>query len=171
MTKEDAAAILWGVQAHTATGNSIEYSDKLQSAMALAINALNAPNTLETLETLKRVSKAYEQCAWERDIAIGQLRELGYGLGEKIRTDSDTISRQAAIDAVLDRMDVEKHGRDAKPEEIQWTLEKLPSAQPEIVHCEECAYRKDNFMGDWCTCWCGWTSLDGYCHKGANKDE
>ena len=42
----------------------------------------------------------------------------------------DLISRQAAIDAVLDRMNVEKHGRDAKPEEIQWTLEKLPSAQP-----------------------------------------
>lgn len=48
-------------------------------------------------------------------------------------TKDDTISRQAAIDAVLDRMDVEKHGRDAKPEEIQWTLEKLPSAQPEPI--------------------------------------
>lgn len=43
----------------------------------------------------------------------------------------DLISRQAAIEAVLDRIDVEKHGRNAKPEEIQWTLEKLPSAQPE----------------------------------------
>ena len=43
----------------------------------------------------------------------------------------DMIYRQAAIDAVLDRMDVEKHGRDAKPEEIQWALEQLPSAQPE----------------------------------------
>ena len=166
MTKEDAASILWGVQAYTAAGNSIEYSDKLQSAMALAINALNAPNTLEMLETLKRVSQAYEQCAWERDIAIGQLRELGYGLGEKIRTDNDTISRQAAIDAIDDwwiTVDDNRH-----PVSV---IKALPSAQPEIVHCEECAYRKDNFMGDWCTCWCGWTSLDGYCHKGANKDE
>lgn len=57
---------------------------------------------------------------------------------------NDTIYRQAAIEAVLDRIDVEKHGRDAKPEEIQWTLEKLPSAQPEIVRCKECKYWKDS---------------------------
>lgn len=43
----------------------------------------------------------------------------------------DPIDRQDAIDAVLDRMDTEKHGRNAKPEEIKWTLERVPSAQPE----------------------------------------
>ncbi len=53
----------------------------------------------------------------------------------------DLISRQAAIDVVLDRMNVEKHGRNAKPEEIQWALEKLPSAQPGIIRCKECKYR------------------------------
>lgn len=42
----------------------------------------------------------------------------------------DLIDRRTAIDAVLDRMDVEKYGRNAKPEEIQWALEKLPSALP-----------------------------------------
>lgn len=30
---------------------------------------------------------AFEQIKWERDIAIGQLEELGYSLGEKIRED------------------------------------------------------------------------------------
>ena len=45
----------------------------------------------------------------------------------------DLIERQAAIDAVLDRMNIEKYGRNAKPEEIRWTLEKLPSVQPEIA--------------------------------------
>ena len=44
---------------------------------------------------------------------------------------SELIDRQAAIDAVLDRMNVEKYGRNAKPEEIQWALEELPPAQPE----------------------------------------
>lgn len=53
---------------------------------------------------------------------------------------NDTISRQAAIEAVLDRMDVEKHGRNAKPEEIRWTLEALPPVQPEIIHCKDCKY-------------------------------
>lgn len=57
------------------------------------------------------------------------------------RTTDDCISRQAAIDAVLDRMNVEKYGRNAKPEEIQWALEELPSAQPEIkpIEYRDCA--------------------------------
>ena len=53
----------------------------------------------------------------------------------------DLIDRREAIDAVLDRMDVEKYGRNAKPDEIQWALEKLPSAQPEIVRCKDCKHR------------------------------
>lgn len=32
---------------------------------------------------------AFEQIKWERDIAIGQLEELGYSLGEKIREDKE----------------------------------------------------------------------------------
>lgn len=47
---------------------------------------------------------------------------------------ADLIDRRTAIDAVLDRMNVEKYGRNAKPEEIQWALEELPSAQPERKH-------------------------------------
>lgn len=58
--------------------------------------------------------------------------------------EGDTISRQAAIDAVIDRMDIEKHGRNAKPEEIRWTLEKLPPAQPrrgkwKDGKCDQCS--------------------------------
>lgn len=36
----------------------------------------------------------FEQCKWERDTAIEQLNQLGYGLGEKIKTDGDYISRE-----------------------------------------------------------------------------
>ena len=63
----------------------------------------------------------------------------------------DAISRQAAIDAVLDRMDIEKHGRNAKPEEIMWTLEKLPPVQPKIIHCKDCKHwnlQVGNVKGD-----------------------
>ena len=35
-----------------------------------------------------------EQIRWERDVAISQLAELGYGFGEKAK-DGDTISRKA----------------------------------------------------------------------------
>lgn len=49
---------------------------------------------------------AYKQVAWERDIAIEQLHELGYEFGQKIesttKNDSgvDAISRQEAIDTI-----------------------------------------------------------------------
>ena len=36
----------------------------------------------------------------ERDIAIGQLHELGYEFGEKIRSSNDCISREAVIDII-----------------------------------------------------------------------
>ena len=42
-------------------------------------------STTETLISLE----VYKQVAWERDIAIEQLKELGYDFGEKIRTSDD----------------------------------------------------------------------------------
>lgn len=39
----------------------------------------------------------WEQVKWERDIAIQQLEELGYSLGEKIRISDDLISRKALL--------------------------------------------------------------------------
>ncbi len=39
----------------------------------------------------------YEQVAWERDVAIEQLKELGYGFGEKIRYDDNAVSRKEVL--------------------------------------------------------------------------
>ncbi len=38
---------------------------------------------------------AFKQVIWERDIAIGQLKELGYDFGQKIEPSGDLISREA----------------------------------------------------------------------------
>ena len=47
--------------------------------------------------TLDAVSRGvFEQVKWERDVAIEQLKELGYGLGEKPR--NDVLSREAIED-------------------------------------------------------------------------
>ena len=61
-----------------------------------------------------------------------------------IEPDPDTVSRQQAIDAIVDRCDVAKWGRCPKTEELVWTLEKLPSSptpsrQPEQhwIPCSE----------------------------------
>jgi uncharacterized protein YllA (UPF0747 family) len=64
----------------------------------------NALNRIEELE--KRLNKeqepfknAYIQVVKERDIAIGQLNELGYSLGEKIRPCEK--EQEATIDEVI----------------------------------------------------------------------
>lgn len=44
-----------------------------------------------------------EQIKWERDTAIKQLNELGYGLGEKIEPCEDCISRKALLDAIYQK--------------------------------------------------------------------
>ena len=41
---------------------------------------------------------AFEQVMWERDVAIGQLKELGYGLGQKVEACDDAVSREAVIE-------------------------------------------------------------------------
>lgn len=38
---------------------------------------------------------AFEQVIWERDVAIGQLEKLGYGLGQKVEPCDDAVSRKA----------------------------------------------------------------------------
>lgn len=44
--------------------------------------------SLDCVPTADVVSReAYDQIKWERDTAIAQLKELGYGLGEEIRHD------------------------------------------------------------------------------------
>ena len=53
-------------------------------------------------------------------------------------SDKDTIYRQDAINAVKDRY--YKYGRFAKKEELVWSIEKLPSAQSEIIHCKDCKF-------------------------------
>ena len=66
-----------------------------------------------------------DQYKWERDIAIQQLKDLGYGFGEKPKADGDTISRQEAIDIVRD-IDTKREVYDALDE-----LRRLPSAEQE----------------------------------------
>ncbi len=43
------------------------------------------PETLKALEIAKTVLGSVEQIIWERDMAITQLKELGYKLGENIK--------------------------------------------------------------------------------------
>ena len=52
----------------------------------------------------------------------------------------DVISRQDAIDALMEIMDRPNHADFLYTDEICKTLNELPSAQQEIVRCKECKH-------------------------------
>lgn len=95
-----------------------------------------------------------DQFRWERDLAIEQLKGLGYELGEKPREDvtdtnvGDTISRTAAIDTVTEYENLlrEIFGDETELAEIvkivKHRIIALPSSQPEIIKCKDCKYYK-----------------------------
>lgn len=94
------------------------------------------PSTGEEIEPhlLNDISRAtYDACK-------GALEIL-----ERLDTDSDTISRQAAIEAL--HMDTSiipfekaREYADATISEIRNRLETLPSTQPDIIRCRECKF-------------------------------
>lgn len=68
----------------------------------------------------------------------------------EIPNSSDTISRQAAIDAMCELMN-SWFGGDPKDEreEIKWMINHLPSAPQEIIRCKNCVhYHTDVFGGE-----------------------
>ena len=92
----------------------------------------------------------------------------------------DLISRKAAIDALMEF--------DKKLRKINWyqypytehecrgvdeaivKIANLPSAQPEIVRCKECAYAsKDDYTHCPYVTW--WNSKDDFCSKGKRRTD
>lgn len=94
-----------------------------------------ALNALEQSLNKDFVSRsAYEQCRWERDTAIAQLADLGYGLGEKPRECGDAISRDDALMALTGEIDGAIEEYIAK---VAGRLKALPPARPKQPVCKE----------------------------------
>ena len=82
---------------------------------------------------------------------------------------SDLISRQAAIDAInhICPVDTEYDCILLDRVDVRYVLSELPSAQPEIVRCEDCKKRgTDNCDIDF---WLYRQSYSWYCASGERK--
>jgi hypothetical protein len=91
MTNEQA--IKWLKEALKTT--DLQY-EQMEKAVEMAIQALEQ-------EPTDNVSRGvFEQVKWERDIAIEQLNELGYELGQKIEP-CDAVSRGAFEQVMYER--------------------------------------------------------------------
>ena len=61
-----------------------------------SINSMPVDECVKMIKALPSVKpKGLDQVKWERDTAINQLKELGYGFGEKIEKCDDCISRES----------------------------------------------------------------------------
>ena len=75
----------------------------------------------------------FEQVMWERDVAIGQLKELGYEFGAKIEPCEDAISRTEVIKAIDEREDV--NGK-VDAESVRTDIVLMPPVKSQTI-CEE----------------------------------
>ena len=144
---------LWGDKSKDIQDKDIENADNI---LKHAITALKDSETM--------VSKnCCDQIRWERDTAIKQLHDLGYGFCEKVR-DGDCISRKNAIDVI-------NNGRLTKLIEADVAIqgiEKLPSIAPNITHCKDCKHY--NACEDYCETWGRRSAPYWYCNFGGRKE-
>lgn len=98
---------------------------------------------------------------------------------------SDLISRQAAIDAIVntvseiwnhDSSEVARYGATFRQHEILDIIESLPSVQPEIIRCKDCkyAYMTGDGLVKYCDIWFPEDALyqdgDYFCADGERGD-
>ena len=113
---EECHLCMWENQYTPTTKNDLEVDFKLKDyvsreAVRRIIKSprtqeqmLNALNSLRSIRSENTVSlSAYKQVAWERDIAIEQLKELGYEFGEKIVNpgkDNNTTIKEKPVENI-----------------------------------------------------------------------
>ena len=82
------------------------------------------------------------QVMWERDIAIRQLKELGYEFGQKIEPCEDAISREDAKEIIAKNDKTDGTVPIFTGKIVQQMLDSLPSVTPsrKTGHCKDCKY-------------------------------
>jgi len=93
MTREEAIKEM--IRSYDVLDFSCHMDNRRKEAFNMAKVALEQEPSGETVSL-----EAFKQVMRERDIAIGQLKELGYGFGQKIEPCDDAISRQAVFEQI-----------------------------------------------------------------------
>jgi len=109
--------------------------------------------------------EVYKQVIWERDIAIEQLKELGYEFGEKIRTSDDCVNRQATLDAIIKELCIKDESYLLPSEKAIYNVVKnMPPVTPTHGTCKDCRWLTTDEDGNYyCRQTWDFDSLDFYC--------
>ena len=83
----------------------------------------------------------------------------------------DLISRQAAIEAAIEGADEWGEGySDSRDEMITNAIDKVPSAQPEIIRCKDCKHWREGTAFSYCDKLHGMGVLDALDYMTAEDD-
>mgnify|MGYP007115352906 CR=1 FL=1 len=136
---------------------------------------INADKVIETLKTRKKLfcrnqiefrmlSPDQKSRVDEIDICIAELVNA-----EEVQTtdtDSDTISRAKAIEALDKRFDSIPMEQTSEILMLRKDLRELPPAQPEIIRCKDCIYSGTPDEDKWRLCYhdgAQWNEENHYC--------
>ena len=143
---------------------------------SLTIKKLPSAQPEPCEDTVSR--KLYEQIKWERDLAVDQLADLGYGFGEKKRDSDDAIPRKYILDILAEYIEeyseLDSNGlHDLKwcaMKEAESVVENAPSVMPKQIECED-AVNRDSVKFLLCkeTCHPGAFCPDGFCKEICEK--
>lgn len=86
--------------------------------------------------TVEENREYLEQVKWERDLAVKQLEDLGYGLGEKPRVGKWVLKKELVpLPYDSDPLDLDNYDEDTHSE---WK---------EFYHCSNCDWKSGDFKG------------------------
>ena len=87
---------------------------------------------------------------------------------------SDLIDRQQAIEAITDELDKIDHVPQWVFNRIEKAINKLPSAEPKIIHCEDCKFGMldPSFPYQWFCKFKGdeWNNNDYFCGHARKRE-
>ena len=131
-------------------------------------------------ETITVMTKMVTSCVTAVPVRLIHMREVKKMTDNLVNKSgdlvndlvNDTISRAAALDALDKRFDSIPMEQTTEILLLRKDLRKLPSAQPEIIHCKDCKYNPNppECGNAACVLFYGMTDQMGFCHHGERRE-
>jgi len=162
-------------EGHVAWSANAVYSDVIEGALLELPSVLPEPSEITDEQAILHLQSTGWMQNHDREIYESGLKERladdseSYDSLIPYEDDEDTISRQAAIEALADmHCKSDEDGYVWIIRSDAWArIDALPSAQPEIIRCKDCKFGEQDEVGRWfCRslgCQIGNEDGSGYC--------
>jgi hypothetical protein len=153
----------------------VEACTKIVEAPVISVTTESAEKAIEVLKNAAWLGAVYSFEETEEAVKTA-IRALQVASVQpetncsEFPNNSDTISRQAAIDALDKRFDSIPMEQTTEILLLRKDLRDLPSAQPEIIHCRECKHWREGDAYSYCDKLFSMGVLDVYDYMASEDD-